>query len=239
MHLGYRTLFKLLILLMLPCAAFCVEAASFNISPMTFVLTPERASAVMKISNDGNEAVRVQIQAMSWDIENNLEQLVETDQLVVNPPVVTIGPNQVQFVRLGARSIVPSAQERSFRLILEEVPMSGDAQRVGIRTILRISSPLFIPSIAPREEIDWSVVYAASGAQLVATNSGNTHQKFFRLQLLDKPDAAPAVDAGLTYLLPGQTRRWPIKNAAPGSSFKLRLQTEKGSNDQTLSTLVR
>lgn len=239
MRLGFSNLLRFLSTLMLPCAAFCVHAASFNISPMTFQLTPERASTVMKISNDSGEAVRVQIQAMSWDVEDNIEQLVETDQLVVNPPVVTIGPNQSQFVRLGARAIVPSAQERCFRLILEEVPTASDAQRSGIRTILRISSPLFIPATVPRSQLDWSIVYAPGGSQLVATNLGNTHHKIYRLQLAAKADAAPVVEAGLTYILAGQTRRWPIKKASPGSSFQLRLQTETGTNDQTLSTVVR
>ena len=232
-------LLRLLSLLMLPCAAFCVQASSFNISPMTFQLTPQRASTVMKISNDGSEEVRVQIQAMSWDLDGEVEQLVETDQLVVNPPVVTIGPNQAQFVRLGARAIVPAAQERCFRLILEEVPTSTHTQRSGIRTILRISSPLFIPASAPLSQVDWSVIHGSAGMQLVATNSGNTHQKIVRLQLAGKPDTVPVVEAGLTYILAGQTRRWPIKKASGAATLQLRLQTETGTDEQTLSTVVR
>ena len=190
----------------------------------------------MKISNGGTEPIRVQIQAVSWEIHGDAETQTETDQLIVNPPIVTIAPNQDQFVRLGARSIAPSDQERSFRLILEEVPMTTDQPRSGIRTILRISSPLFVPATAPREKVDWSLVKAAGGTELVAINSGNTHQKIYRLELGGKPAAAPLLEAGLTYLLPGQTRRRPVKKTASFSTLQLHVQTETGVNDQALSS---
>ena len=206
---------------------------------MTFVLTPERASTVMKVSNGGTEPIRVQIQPMLWEIHGGAESLSETDQLIVNPPIVTIAPNQDQFVRLGARSIALATQERSYRLILEEVPMSTDQPRSGIRTILRISSPLFVPASTPRTKIDWSLVNADNGTELVAINSGNTHQKIYRLELHSKPAKAPLLEAGLTYLLPGQTRRWPIKKSASIGTLQLHLQTESGVYDQALSPSTR
>ena len=193
----------------------------------------------MKVSNGGTEPIRVQIQAMIWEIHGEAESLTETDQLIVNPPIITIAPNQDQFVRLGVRSIVPSAQERSFRLILEEVPITTDQPRSGIRTILRISSPLFVPASTPRTKIDWSLVNGDNGTELVANNSGNTHQKIYRLELHSNAAKAPLLEAGLIYLLPGQTRRWPIKKSASIGALQLHLQTESGVYDQAISSSTR
>lgn len=235
----------LLGLLLVASAVVDAAAASLTINPTSFRLTPQRPSAVMQVTNQSAEPVRLQVQAMAWTTDGKIEMLAETDQLMVNPPIFTLAGNETQTIRFGARDVALAPVERGYRLILDEVPANREVEPAGIRTVLKISTPVFIPALVPAEQVDWRVVQSAAGASLVATNTGNTHLKIIALKLAGSGTTALLVNTDLAYILPGQAREWPIKEkgadkgarkGVPTGPLQLRVRTETGDHEQTLSS---
>ncbi|MES2831321.1 MAG: fimbria/pilus periplasmic chaperone [Pseudomonadota bacterium] len=226
------------IALLAPLAVLCATSAwgaTFSINPMSFRLTPERSSAVMQVTNNGIEPVRLQVQVMAWGTDGKNEILTETDQIMINPPLFTLETKQTQYIRFGAREVGLETVERSYRILLDEVPETG-SQRGGIHTLLRISSPIFIPPAVSEEKIEWSLRRSAAGPVLVAANRGNCHLKITALKLLPKNTSTVLFNTGLTYVLPGQIREWSLAKDIPLlPELQLQLQTPAGNHEQTLA----
>src|SRR5438105_804682 len=86
--------------------------ASFNVNPIGFDLSAERASGVLRIRNTGDAPVRVQVGAVDWSTDGRREILQHTDALILNPPIFSIGPGQTQFLRFGVRHPARSKTEK-------------------------------------------------------------------------------------------------------------------------------
>lgn len=207
-------------------------AASFSINPTTFTLSGQRATAVIQVVNNGAEPVRLQADALRWGTDGTEETLTDTDEVVLNPPIFTIAPGKVQFLRFGLRDAGSGPRERSYRILLEEIP-DGGSQGAGLRTLLRISAPVFMPPLQPIEKLHWEVVRTTTGSELIAANEGNVHAKLHALRLLDDAGTKTVFSAGLTYVLPGQRRHWKLPpEAAAMMHLRLQADTGEGSLEQ-------
>ncbi|MFJ2988767.1 molecular chaperone [Collimonas sp. NPDC087041] len=212
-----------------------IRAASFNVNPIGFDLSAERPSGVLQIRNTGDAPVRIQVSAVDWSTDGREEVQAETDALLLNPPIFAIQPGQIQFLRFGMRNPLTPTSEKSYRLLIEEVPSAGP-QTSGLRTLLKVSIPVFIVPQQKREDISWQLQRRAGGLMLTAANNGNVHNKIVSIQL-SNPDGKGALQISTpAYVLPGQHKEWPLANGTIRSGLvRLHVQTDKGEIEQQLT----
>lgn len=209
-------------------------AASFNVNPIGFDLNAERPSGVLQIRNTGDTPVRIQVGAVDWNTDGRQEVQADTDALLLNPPIFAIAPGQIQFLRFGVRNPVSSATEKSYRLVIEEVP-SGAPQGAGLKTLLKVSIPVFILPQKRQENLSWQIKRQANGLFLVAANDGNVHSKIVQIRLTSADNADSLQISTPAYVLPGQRKEWPLTNGKIRSGLiRLHVQTDKGEIEEQL-----
>ncbi|MGH8519783.1 MAG: hypothetical protein ACREUE_20205, partial [Panacagrimonas sp.] len=84
-----------------------------------------------------------------------------------------------------------------------------------LRLLLRVGVPLFV---APRASVSaapvWSLARGPDGALNVELrNDGGRRLRIDALEIASPASAGPQPLAGLSYVLPGQVRRWPLPAA--------------------------
>ncbi len=211
------------------------QAASFNVNPIGFNLSSERSSGVLQIRNTGDQPLRIQVQAVDWSTDGSQEVLRDTDALLLNPPIFTIEPDRMQFLRFGLRHPENSPSEKSYRLLIDEVPQAG-LQGSGLKTLLRVSIPVFIGPKIRQEKISWQLKHVSGALQLSAANEGNVHSKINRILLRNAEDK-DAVQIGTpAYVLPGQRKEWSLANGKiRDGAVRLHIQTDKGDIEEHLT----
>jgi fimbrial chaperone protein len=152
---------------------------------------------------------------------------------MLNPPIATVGPHQTQFIRLGLRHPLEGTEERTYRLIVEEVPPPPKPDFRGVQTILRISIPIFVvPKTAAVPQVNWQAVRTSdSRLRLIATNQGGAHVQVKALEV-SSADSSDNYLKGVppTYLLPTQKREWLIddKRTLTAKRIKILAVTDAG-----------
>lgn len=203
--------------------------ASFSISPVRVELSPQEATAAITVTNTGEEAVSIQLRALSWRQEANEDKLEPTRDLVATPPVFTVPPGESQIVRVGLRRPPQADRQVPFRAIFEEIP--GPAPPQGgpaLRITLRISIPVFYaPKEGLKAALTWRLERQAGGQPILAVkNSGGASALIGDLAFL-RPGtvAALAEQKNFAYVLPGAERRFPVglpSGLAPGERLQVR-----------------
>jgi fimbrial chaperone protein len=214
----------------LPLAARC---STFTVDPVRIEVSPSRPNAILEITNREETPVTLQAHVVSWSLDGQKEVYVDSDEVMLNPPIAVLGPHQKQSIRLGLRHPMSGSQERTYRLIVEEVPPPPKPDFHGVQTILRFSIPVFaIPKSATAPHLEWQAVRTNdAGLRLVATNRGSAHVQVKSLLVIGA-DSSDEYFKGAepTYLLPTQQREWSIvdKRAMTAKRIKILAVTDTG-----------
>ncbi|QRX83718.1 molecular chaperone [Glaciimonas sp. PAMC28666] len=210
-------------------------SASFNVNPVGFDLTAAHSSGVLRITNTDDTPVRLQVSAIDWSTDGRIEVLKDTNALLLNPPIFLVAPGQTQFLRFGERSPSNPIVEKSYRLIIEEVPPGGP-QQPGLKTLLKVSIPIFIAPPIKQEKMSWQLTQGPNGVTLTAINAGNMHQKIVGLRLNNIDSANVLEIATPAYVLSGQHKGWSLGNGKiHAGKVRVRIQTDKGESEETLT----
>ena len=204
-------------------------------NPTRVVITDSAPYGLLRIRNEGAETMRVQASAFRWRMSESIESLDATDAVLINPPIFKLEPGETQLLRIGLRSPVPSQAgvELAYRVILEEIPPSRASDVGGIRTLLRISLPLFARAERTRPHaLEWSLKQAEDGLRLRVRNLGGQHALLSRLLLRGWSKQPLAVSlSAREYVLPGAYRDWLIDApaAAPDAQLSVLGRLDGGS----------
>jgi fimbrial chaperone protein len=187
------------------------KASTLQVDPVSVRLTPQTRSAVMRLRNDGAEAVHVQVRAFRWQQQDGEDRLSATDALRVSPPIQAIPPGGEQIVRvLLAENLAPQAEE-TFRLIVDELP-GAPASNGRVRMLIRYSVPVTVrpDNLAPAS-LHFRLERGAGAPVLEARNSGGQSAQLSALRLTASSGNLIEVSSGLLgYVLPGQIKRWEL-----------------------------
>jgi fimbrial chaperone protein len=206
---------------------------TFAVSPVRIQVSTSRPNAVLQIMNRGDQPVTVQAHIVAWSFEGQKDVYADSDAVVLNPPIAVIAAHQSQLIRLGLRRPAEGTQERTYRLILEEVPAPPAPGFQGINTVLRLSIPIFaIPKTAISAKLNWRAVRTSDAhVRLIGANRGSAHLQIKSLEVAgtDSPEnylkgTPPA------YLLPNQEREWLIQDdrARTATQIKVNAVTDAG-----------
>jgi fimbrial chaperone protein len=221
------------LLAMLSSSVLSVQAGTFAVNPVRVELSARLPHSTLQIVNSGDDKLTVQVHPMKWGSGGNEEALEETDEVIVNPPIFTIAPHQRQFVRLGLREVKAVSAEATYRMILEEVPPPLDPNFNGLRTLLRISIPVFVaPAQAAQPVLTWEVRRASDQSTVLSVqNRGNGHIQLKQISLGAAPEGEPIFTANnAVYVLPGGHHEWRLDGVKPSSSgWLVRAVTDQGA----------
>jgi len=188
-------------------------AASLQVAPTSIFIAAERTADGLTLSNSGAQPVYAQVRVFRWSQVDGEEVLEPTTDVAISPPMLELPPGGEQLVRV-IRLIPPPAEvESSYRVIVDEIPLDGDAgDDQGLRFVLRYSIPIFLsplnPAVGPI--LHTGLVYENGATFLEVRNEGNAHAQLADLALVtgnNRQLIAPGLSG---YVLPGRQRRWPL-----------------------------
>lgn len=205
----------------------CASASSLGVWPINpRIDAPASAAMIWVKNNNKNEAVTLQARVFLWQQVNNQDQLIPQDDLVVSPPIIEVKADNQQIFRVMNRSgvIQNASAEKSYRLLIDEVPKEDKPQDSLLRFQMRYSLPLFVG--LPDELASLSLtdrlnkMAAGLSYHIISSpepfieiyNSNLQHARLSKVSINSStPDKPVIISAGLLgYILPNSTRRWPL-----------------------------
>lgn len=220
-------------------------AASLQVAPIGLEFLPSDSAQGLWLTNTGGDRLRAQVRVFQWSQVDGEDVLTPTQALAASPPMLSLEPSAQQLVRVVRLDTPgPSGGEQAYRLLVDELPQPDSAKQSGVRYVLRYSIPVFVAPAPPpdaatvAETLHWSLVQDGDGIALQARNSGAFHAQLSQVSLLPPGGTSIELTAGLLgYVLPGKTRRWPLKQTTaqlpPGTRLKVSINGK--AVDQTFA----
>ena len=120
------------------------HAAVLQVSPVMVDFDANAMATGVTLRNPGDVPLYGQVRVFRWDQMAGEDQLANTDELIVSPPLIEIPAKGQQLVRLVRRTLQPIQTEQSYRLLIDEVAIPGEPKVPGVTLRLRYSVPVFI-----------------------------------------------------------------------------------------------
>lgn len=166
---------------LLASAALLLPAGSrgqnLEISPVLVDLSSSAPSAVVTVKNLGKGPMRYQVKGFTWSEDRaGKPVLTPSSDFSIFPPLFQLPPGAEKKVRVGA-TVKPEGFERSWRLVVEELPDAVVAQgnQVTIRT--RFAIPVFLAPLKPEARCTPSLAVEGKKLMLVVANQGTIRVK--------------------------------------------------------------
>ena len=212
-------------------AASPAGAGILEVAPTTIVLGHDAKAAVLYINNDGDMPVTVQIEPFDWAQSDGRDRLTPSDVLMASPPIAAIPAQGKQTVRLMAKPDADSG-ERSFRLLVSELPDPARQHDRTIQVLTQFSVPVFTGAAAGGSaKVLWDAVLGNGELAITARNQGAQHAKLANLQIVCPTDTEPLADKELNYILAGTTRSWKGRCARCGVGDAIRIKGDDQAAD--------
>ncbi|BAP13571.1 MAG: hypothetical protein AOY29_07755 [Alcanivorax borkumensis] len=199
---------------LLPSAALCGQ---LTVSPLIMKMSPSQPNAAYKLKNGSSQDGFYQIQLFAWEQGDDGEnRLLQQDDLIITPPVTLIPGNEEQLVRVIQKNPQPSDSEKSYRLVISEVPDTESDQGANLKVLLRMSLPLFVGT--PEQNHTLSV--SLQDGTLRIRNTGTAHARVSNAYWqAPNQDKKFAIQEGLVgYVLPGRELLLPIETVPAEST---------------------
>jgi fimbrial chaperone protein len=214
------------------------RATSLEITPVAVHLVPGAKATTIEVANRGGVPAAIQLRAYAWSQDGNKDGLTPTQDILLSPPIFTLGTDRSQTIRLMLRRGASAAGERTYRLLIDEVPATNPkAQQVQVA--MRLSLPLIVGSVPPKTRaLQWRAMRGANGqVTLSATNVGSAFERVQSIAVTTADGSAQtaATDAANSYILAGAERRWTIPAAANARQVRISVTTRTGTSEQVLA----
>jgi fimbrial chaperone protein len=214
--------------------AMSANASTFNISPIRAQLDSGHRTEALTLVNADDSPVVIQVRVVSWSQKNGAEQLEDTRELLVTPPVLQIPANGQQIVRVALRRQPDPGQELTYRIIFEEVPQAAPADFKGLRVALRLSIPVFVAPAhgSASASLAWQSRWLPNGRlELAATNNGSGHSQILDFEAQFPGSLMPLRGTTSKYVLPGSRMSWtltPPADATRQGAIPIRGHSDQG-----------
>jgi fimbrial chaperone protein len=214
------------------------HAASLRVAPVLLDLTAPTASSSLRIWNDAQSPINVQVRIFRWTQQNGADVYTPVSDVVASPPMTQLKPgaeNLVRIVRLSKKAV---NAEESYRVIVDELPPTGTRPSGTVNLVIRHSIPVFFaaPSISDAQPV-WTVSPQADGYKVSVSNTGAKRLRIANLRLSAGSGKAVAEHNGLVgYVLGGSVATWVVP--APGGKrlggvLKISADSEGGTVNAT------
>jgi fimbrial chaperone protein len=214
-------------------------ASNFNVKPVRIEFTKAKMNSVIQIANLEDTTLMVQASTLSWTNEDGKSVYTAVDDVLLNPPVFQIPAHGTQYMRLGLRKVPDETVEHAYRLILAEVPKPMAEGFTGLRTVVRVSLPIFVTPVACIAKLSWEAKRGADGVlTLTASNQGTAHIQIKHLELVADQHGKPVAESLNEYLLPGQKHDWKIEDPDLRGAHELQLTAKTDAEESHAHVVV-
>jgi len=210
--------------------ASVANAGSLTVSPIMVEFSAKETAQGLWLSNGGSEPMRAQLRAYVWSQSTGTDVLQATQDLILSPPMLTLGPGQQQLVRV-IRSGASPAHEGSYRILVDELPDPVRPPQKGLNFVMQFSVPVFIllpdqsKGAVAAAPLDWQMINEDGKFALTAINKGSQRIQVADFTLLDAKGQAVQQQSGLLgYVLAGATRRWSLPLSAAQTAAATAIQ---------------
>lgn len=214
---------------------FSVMAGSLSVTPVRIELGSAQRSVALTVRNDGDQPTVVQAQLVAWSQADGDDLYEPTTDILASPPIFTVAPGASQIVRVAIRRAPDASRERSYRILVTEVPGKPQPDFTGTQFALKISLPVFVDAsgVKTSPQVEWSGARTAKGElALTAVNTGAKHIQVQAVELTKEGSDPDARFAGPWYILPGQRRTAIIKpsdgHAIAADRIRIKAETDAG-----------
>ncbi|KGB99771.1 MULTISPECIES: molecular chaperone [Burkholderia] len=221
------------------CAVGAAHAASLQISPVTIEFGTDDTATGITLRNPGNRPVYGQVRVFRWDQADGQDTLTPTQDLVASPPLIQVGTQSEQLIRVVRASRTPSGIEQSYRLLIDELPQPGEAPTNGVSIRLRYSIPVFVePPTQGAPHLDWALVRGDGGWVLRVRNDGARRAQLASVELVTGDGRTYPLTHGLLgYALAGRTGQWSVP-LPTGVALGSKVTVRAAVNSQPASAVV-
>ncbi|KQN94317.1 hypothetical protein ASE95_05650 [Sphingomonas sp. Leaf231] len=197
--------------------ATAAPAATVVIWPVDPVLSGTQQATALWLENKGDTPVTLQVRSLAWTQAGGEDVTIDQDEVVASPPIAKVGPGQRQMVRIIRRQPAAAPQERSYRLLIDELPPppgtpSGDAASAHLSVKMRYAIPLFVQPApgAPAPRLTARLVVRDTERMLEVSNQGTGRARLTDLRVAAAKSDGRAPGGLIGYVLPGATMAWPV-----------------------------
>jgi fimbrial chaperone protein len=213
--MGFKWSCGLLLIVFMACNP--VFAANYSVGPVVIELGKGVKTGSIKISNDDNKPLYMQVRLFSWAQNDEGKSVYQPDDsLVFFPRTMTIQPKESRLVRVGIK-LPATTIEKSYVLFLEELLAPLDNQALAEDrnkgTVIGIATRFGIPVyLKPLKENAAGVISAFSlnkgKASVVVANTGNVSLSIPKIQFYSADYFSEYIPGGV--ILAGATRSFNI-----------------------------
>lgn len=216
---------------------FVPSASAVTVSPVLVELSRNRPVVSIAVTNDEDQELVFQVQALAWSQQDGKDHTEETADLVVAPVIVRIAAHTKQQIRVRDRGRTDST-ERSYRLVLEnissEVKPKEDAP-AGIAFRISHDLPVFAAPATPgKSAAVWGRCDAPAGKTcLRLDNRGNKRIRLSGVRFVSASGETPLkiVDT----VLAGAWKQWTFDSSPEAlGATQLKYNTEQGEASAAL-----
>ncbi|WWO97149.1 MAG: fimbria/pilus periplasmic chaperone [Candidatus Dasytiphilus stammeri] len=248
------TLWLIVIFIIVNCITV-VSAASVNIWPIDPIIEYKDNTTSLWLENLDKQDILLQIRIYSWKQKNNNFLLKKQNDILVSPPIVLIKSHHKQLIRL-VKIINPLPyEERSYRIIIDEIPRLNDLKDINqqknkLKLQIRYSIPFFgygpniqssSNTIYPLDnnlsifspKLHYYIINKNNKQYLHIRNDGYVHAKLSEVDFKDKKNQYLMKEEFLGYILPGNEISFPISQSLTGSE----ILTARINNQEKIQTI--
>lgn len=211
-------------------------AASLQVAPISVSFSPQEKAKEIWLTNTSERPIRAQTRVLIWSQVSGQDQVNPTRDLVASPSITEIKAGEQQLIRIIRIASQNTAVEQTYRLLIDELPSSGQADaQTSLQLLLQYSIPVFIQptnSIAMRNGLTLlnQVNFQYQNQQLIVQNNAKSHIRMSELTYINpNGERIPLINGLVGYALAGQTMRWDIpesKKILPNGKFEARINSD-------------
>ncbi len=200
------------LLVLLPENGFPVN---FSINPVRIFLDGQNKTNVLKIKNQSDEDISLQLQTFSWAHDSSgKNDYSPTKDIIFFPRILTIHKDEEKIIRIG--TVIPQDnQEKTYRLFIEEIPAPDPVKSNVVNMVMKVGVPVFI---SPFEEVHGGSIVSTEllggTLHLKVKNEGNAHFIVNSIALEGKDSPGNEIyttEIGGWYLHGGKTKEYEIE----------------------------
>ena len=208
--------------------------AEFTITPVRIFMSPRDRAVAVTVTNESSENVVMQADLYSWKQKpDGSDDLTLTEDLILSPPILKLGPKARQVVRLARLTPPPTDREQTYRLVMREVPEARQTDRIQLQVALAFSLPIFITPPGAKRALACAAQRASADTVRVACeNSGNAYAQLRGIELVNARGERVASREQGGYILPTIKRSFDLKGPSgriAGGTMKIQVMLDDGS----------
>lgn len=189
------------------------QGSNLQVAPVKVDISSAQLSSSVTLRNPGRAPIYGQVRVFAWDQIRGEESLRPATDLIASPPLLELGIDGVQLVRLVRTSTAPPSRELSYRLLVDEIADPETAPANGVAIQLRYSIPVFVATQSSSDPHPpaWTLSRHKDQWVLRLENTGPTHLQVGALTLIDAMGVRLPVSEGLMgYALAERYREWQL-----------------------------